>query len=71
MIVVVHGPQGVGKTKNAEALRRHFGCRRVVDGWESGVLLRDGDLALTDERVELPGATVVSFEDAARVAGLL
>jgi len=32
--VVVYGPQRCGKTRNAEALRRHFGLNRVVDDWD-------------------------------------
>lgn len=32
--VVVFGPQGCGKTRNAEALAAHFGLRFVVDDWD-------------------------------------
>lgn len=31
MSVIVYGPQGCGKTKNAEALRTLFKCDRVID----------------------------------------
>lgn len=51
MITVIHGPAGCGKTRNAEALKRAFGCRRIVDGWEPGqelMPIRDGDLILTN-----------------------
>lgn len=60
MIIVIHGPPACGKTRNKEALRRHFGCRRIVDGWEAhsdradpshhdGSPIRDGDLILTTD----------------------
>lgn len=31
MSIIVHGPQGCGKTLQAEALRRHFKMQRVVE----------------------------------------
>lgn len=31
MNVIVYGPQGCGKTRNAERLARFFGCTQVVD----------------------------------------
>jgi len=31
--VLIHGPQGCGKTRNAQALAEHFGCSKVVDDW--------------------------------------
>lgn len=31
MSVIVYGPQGCGKSRHAEALARHFGCRHIVD----------------------------------------
>jgi hypothetical protein len=34
MIIIVHGPPACGKTYNRDALRAHFGCARIVDGWE-------------------------------------
>lgn len=49
--VIVWGPPGCGKTRNAEKLRKHFGCARIVDGWSRGDRqpLRDDDLVLTCE----------------------
>ncbi len=38
--IVVHGPQGCGKTRNADALRKAFGCTRVVEADE----VRDGHI---------------------------
>lgn len=31
MNVIVYGPQGCGKTRNADILARFFGCSKVVD----------------------------------------
>lgn len=47
--VIVYGPQGSGKTTNAEPLRKHFGCSRVVDDWHYGDLICEGDLILTND----------------------
>jgi hypothetical protein len=32
--VIVHGPQGCGKTRNAELLKKHFRLTHIVDGLE-------------------------------------
>lgn len=32
--VVVTGPQGCGKTFNADKLKAKYGLKKVVDGWE-------------------------------------
>ncbi len=29
--IIVHGPQGCGKTRNAQALMRKYGLRRVIE----------------------------------------
>lgn len=31
MSIIIHGPQGCGKSRHAEALARHFGCGHIVD----------------------------------------
>lgn len=66
--VIVYGPQACGKTRNSEALKRHFGCDRIVDDWNGRDALRDGDLALTNAFIERKpnGARLVSFDDAMR-----
>lgn len=48
--VVVFGPQGCGKTLNAEKLRRHFGLQTVIDnGWDWNTPVpREGALVLTN-----------------------
>ncbi len=45
--VVVYGPQGCGKTRNAEALARHYGCAEIVDEFDTrSARLRKGALHL-------------------------
>ncbi len=46
--VIVTGPAGSGKTRNADAFMRAFGCSRLVDEWDGVACLRAGDLALTN-----------------------
>lgn len=48
MIVIVHGPQGDGKTRYVEQFLRHFGCLNAIDEWDGKTPLVDGDLALTN-----------------------
>lgn len=68
--IIVHGPQGCGKTLNAEALRVHYGMTTVLDGWTSRdrLPLRD-TLVLTNESPAALGfnklsVDVVSYADA-------
>jgi len=49
--VIVVGPQGCGKTRNAQALVQRLGCRGIVDDWVPGVALVPGALHLTHEAV--------------------
>lgn len=46
--IIVHGPQGCGKTRSAEALKAHFGVSRVVDGWAPGDPVEADTLYLTN-----------------------
>jgi hypothetical protein len=34
--VIVYGPQGCGKTRNAEKIRSHFGLKYILDGFTPG-----------------------------------
>lgn len=46
--IVIHGPQGCGKTTNAEVLMMYHGCARVQDDWDGEAPLQPGTLALTN-----------------------
>lgn len=50
-IVIIYGPKASGKTVNAEALREHFGCKRIVEDWAGKGdwrSLKAGDLVNTN-----------------------
>lgn len=46
--IVIHGPQGCGKTRSAEALAKHFGCSHIVDDWNGRDKVAPGALVLTN-----------------------
>lgn len=46
--VIVYGPQGCGKTRNAEALLKGFKLERLVDGWDGSHHTHIGVLYLTN-----------------------
>lgn len=67
--VIVVGPQGCGKTLNAEKLRARFGCSGIVDGWEAGQQVTPGALHLSQDsicevRSAHPALLVVEFAEA-------
>lgn len=68
--VIVHGPQGCGKTLNAPKLRKHFGLRKVVEGFDAslaGDINPEGTLYLTNSAPKNAlGLRVVAFVDAMR-----
>jgi hypothetical protein len=71
MTVIVVGPMACGKTRNAEALRKHFKCNRVVDSWDGVTYLPRNSLALTtEEPLVTKGVTILQFRDACRQAGI-
>lgn len=45
--VIVHGPQGAGKTLLASKLAQRFGLKRVCDEWQPGDRVPRGTLCLT------------------------
>jgi MoxR-like ATPase len=76
--VVIHGPQGCGKTRNAQALAAHFGCSRIVDDWNGQSKIEEGSLVLINSMVfrikasALPvGRRFVPFSKAMAEAGLV
>ena len=76
--VLIHGPQGCGKTRNAQALAAHFGCSRIVDDWNGQSKIEEGSLVLINAMVfrikasALPvGRRFVPFTKAMAEAGLV
>ena len=82
--IIVHGPAGCGKTRNAAALSRHFDLPKVLDTGRDGVRLNKlphiafaNTLVLTNDSPELlPPAhrslfTLIPYDEAARAAGCL
>lgn len=72
--VVIYGPQGCGKSVNAQRLRRHFGLTRVVDDVDSaeGMRIPDSTLVLvhaTTPPISAGTHLVISFKHAMRLAG--
>ncbi len=69
MSVIIYGPQGCGKTSNAEALAKHFGLNHIIDdgedehgnSWHPGDPVPDDALVLTNA----PGIDgAISFDEA-------
>lgn len=66
--IIVHGPQGCGKTLNAGRIARAFGLDRVIEDWQPGDPSppKRGALVLTCETPD-PGSTkryrVMAFDD--------
>jgi hypothetical protein len=54
MSLVIYGPQGCGKTRNALRLAAHFGLSHIIDEWQPGDLLPPDTLALTSAE-SVPG----------------
>lgn len=72
--VVVYGPQACGKTRNAQAIRRHFGLHAIVDDAVSGrPVPKEGALILTNDRQlfdKLTGLRRYTFDAVAELVGL-
>jgi len=65
-IIIIHGPEACGKTRNSAKLRAHYKSHRVRDDWHPGIALREGDLALTNFEPPffVAGARTIPFADA-------
>lgn len=62
--VIVVAPMACGKTRNADAIARRFGCHSVVDDWSKRDMLLPGALHLTNEMPSVVpnGVQVVQFD---------
>jgi uridine kinase len=74
--IVIHGPQGCGKTLNGQRLRKHFGLQVIVDlddyPGQRRLIATEGALVLTHDEAaahRLTGFRVLSFKEAMRLAG--
>lgn len=70
--VIIYGPQGCGKTRNAKALAEFFGCDKIQD--LGGIFtidrlfeIEDGTLVLTDFKVFWPIPGCYAFDEAMRL----
>ena len=78
--IVVVGPQGCGKTTNAERIKQHFGLGRIVDEGQLARVLAKGPklepfgvLYLTNaapSAVKCNGAIVMDYIDVVKLANL-
>lgn len=68
--VVIYGPEGCGKSRNAAALARHYGKSVIVDDWQphAGNRVPANALVLTNASPAPHGA--IEFSAAMRAAGL-
>jgi hypothetical protein len=61
--VIVYGPQGCGKTLNAEQIRKALGLKKVLDEWiPEQPFPKDDTLVLTEEYTQKWGHKVLSFD---------
>ena len=70
--VIIHGPQGCGKTRHAKDFCELYGCTAWTDDWLPGEPLVPGLLHLTFEVPSgLPGRDVqiISFDEAMKALG--
>ncbi len=69
--VIVYGPQGCGKTRNAEILKKHFGVNHIIDGWQRNMKAPSFDhLILTNDLTMglVSSRRVISYEKAMSIA---
>lgn len=59
MGIIIYGPQGCGKTRNADKLAKHFGLSKIVDNYDGKGSIDQDTLYLTN--INLAGA--MQFND--------
>lgn len=71
--IIVHGPQGCGKTRNALKLAAAFGLKRILDNYQGTVkdVPKQNALILTNTRYESDEIEVMTFHDAMKQTGLI
>lgn len=70
--VVITGPQGCGKSRNAELLRRYYALGRVLDDgrWSAGDPIPRDTLVLTHEDDQRAISFATAFTAAVTVSGI-
>lgn len=46
--VIIYGPQGCGKTRNAQVIAKAFGLTAILDGWHGKGCVPEDTLVLTN-----------------------
>lgn len=59
--VIIYGPMGCGKTRNAAALAKLFCKSLIIDDWKPGMMLPNDALALTCQFVDGAIAFDIAF----------
>jgi len=59
MGTIIYGPQGCGKTSNADKLAKHFGLSKIVDNYDGLGSIDQDTLYLTNVHV----AGAIQFSD--------
>lgn len=63
--VLIYGPQGCGKTKNADMFVEHFGKKRVMEDWSNHDVPKDTVAFAGMNAKDVPGA--IYFWEALRL----
>lgn len=64
--IIIEGPQGCGKTLNAEAIRKHFGMKECIDADEVRIkpIPTEDCLILSNGISKVPpGLQIIKFKD--------
>lgn len=69
-VTVVYGPQGCGKTINAQAFRRAFGATVVVDPWDGISALPEDCLALTNRSPPFAKGRSIPYAQSCVIVGV-
>lgn len=65
--IIIHGPQGCGKTRHAQAMAALFRCSQIVEDWDGRTPVPAGALVLTQLQRFTPDTDVhvYSFDEVA------
>jgi len=65
MKIILHGPQGYGKTQAANVIINRYKIKRVIEEWDGVTNIPEGALAVTNLKppFNLLGVTVIRVGD--------